>query len=299
LILFSWITRPVTNVLNFSATRLVRLLGVKGSIKELEGMHSPEEIVMLVKKSGESGYLAAQDVELIEGVFEFSEKSAREVMTPRTEILALPIDATTEQVLDLVTESGRSRYPVYRDTIDDIVGIVLAKQILVALRQQGEIRLADLMREPLFVPRTREVEDVLADMKRIKFHMAIVLGEYGGTDGIVTMEDLLEEIVGEIYDEYDEDEDNTLPDAGADSITVTGENEIEDLNKRFELAICSEHYQTIGGFMFGELGRLPMVGDRINVGGLTMEVLGMDGRKIDSLRISPVQSPDLKTPSPS
>ncbi len=299
LILFSWITRPVTNVLNFSATRLVRLLGVKGSVEELEGMHSPEEIVMLVKKSGESGYLAAPDVELIEGVFEFSEKSAREVMTPRTEILALPIDATTEQVLDLVTESGRSRYPVYRDTIDDIVGIVLVKQMLVALRQQGEIRLADLMREPLFVPRTREVEHILADMKRIKFHMAIVLGEYGGTDGIVTMEDLLEEIVGEIYDEYDEDEDDTPPDAGADSITVTGETEIEDLNKQFEVAMCSEHYQTIGGFMFGELGRLPMVGDRIHVEGLTLEVLGMDGRKIDSLRISPVQSPDPKVPSPS
>ena len=221
-------------------------------------------------------------------------------MTPRTDIIALPIDATTEQILDLVTQSGRSRYPVYSETIDDIVGIVLAKQMLVALRQNGELRLANLMREPMFVPRTREVEDVLADMKRIKLHMAIVLGEYGGTEGIVTMEDLLEEIVGEIYDEYDEDDaDDDLPETGEDGITVQGDAEIADLNRQFQFDIGDEYYQTIGGMVFGQIGRLPVVGDRIVVGGITMEVLGMDGRRIDKLKIFPVQSSDAGVPSPS
>ena len=284
LIFFSWITRPVTNFLNFGSNRLVRLMGIKGSVEELETIHSPQEIVMLVKQSQESGQLDQQDVELIEGVFEFSDKSAREVMTPRTEIVALPVGATTEQVLDRVTESGRSRYPVYRESIDDIVGIVLVKQILGALHQQGEVRLSDLMREPHFVPRTREVEDILADMKRIKLHMAIVLDEYGGTAGLVTMEDLIEEIVGEIYDEYDQQDDN-FPAAQADGITVTGETEIDALNRAYEYEVSDDDYQTIGGLVFGRLGRLPVVGDRIAVAGLTIEVLGMEGRKIDRLKI--------------
>ncbi|UCG86669.1 MAG: HlyC/CorC family transporter [Gemmatimonadota bacterium] len=284
LISFSWITRPVTNFLNFSSNRLVRLLGIKGSVEELEGIHSPEEIVMLVKQSLKSGQLEHHDVEMIEGVFEFTEKSVRAVMTPRTDVIALPIDATREEILDLVAATGRSRYPVYRKSLDDIAGIVLVKQLLGAVRPGGEVRLADIMREPLFVPRTREIEDVLADMKRAKLHMAVVLDEYGGTAGIVTMEDLIEEIVGEIYDEYDEDD--IRPDSAADATTVPGTTELAELSKRFGWEMSTTEYQTIGGFVFGRLGRLPKVGDSIRVAGLTIEVLVMDGRRVDTVKIS-------------
>ncbi len=298
LILFSWITRPVTNVLNFSSNRLVRLLGIKGSVEELESIHSPEEIVMLVKQNIESGPLEEHDVEMIEGVFEFTEKNVRAVMTPRTEVVALRVDATKDEILDLVAAAGRSRYPVYRDSLDDIIGIVLVKQILGALRSGGEVRLSDIMREPLFVPRTREVEDVLADMKRLKLHMAIVLDEYGGTAGIVTMEDLIEEIVGEIYDEYDRDE--AWPPTTAQGTTLPGTTALTELNKRFGCDITSTDYQTVGGFVFGLLGRLPKTGDSIRVADLTIEVLAMDGRRVDSVRISAVpksESPPDSTPA--
>jgi len=289
LIVFSLITRPVTNFLNFSSNRLVRLLGIKGSVDELEGIHSPEEIVMLVKQSTESGPLEEHDVEMIEGVFEFTEKNVRAVMTPRTDVIALRVDATTDEILDLVAGAGRSRYPVYRESLDDIVGIVLVKQMLGALRSGGEVRLADIMREPLFVPRTREVEDVLADMKHLKLHMAIVLDEYGGTAGIVTMEDLIEEIVGEIYDEYDRDD--TRPPVAADGTTLPGTTGLAEINKRFGCELTSDDYQTIGGLVFGRLGRLPKVGDSINLAELTIEVLAMDGRRVDRVKISGATPP--------
>src|SRR5919198_2286343 len=204
LIFFSWITRPFTDLLNWSAGRVVRLLGLKGTTAELEQIHSPDELRMLVEQSRKRGKLDADDARLLQGVFEFSEKSAREVMTPRTEMVALPADLTLEQAADQVAVAGRSRYPVYGGAFDDILGVVHAKDILAGVRSARGGGLRQVMRPAMFVPGTREVEDVLADMKRQKSHLAIVLDEFGGTAGLVTMEDLLEEIVGPIYDEYDQ-----------------------------------------------------------------------------------------------
>src|SRR5947207_2112416 len=197
LILFSWITRPLTDTLNWSAGRVVRLLGLKGTAAELDRIHSPEEIRMLVEQSRQRGKLDADDARLLQGVFEFSEKTAREVMTPRTEMVALPADLTLEEAADQVAVAGRSRYPVYGESLDDILGIVHAKDILAGLRSAKGGSLRAVLRPAVFVPGTREVEDVLADMKRQKIHLAIVLDEFGGTAGLVTMEDLLEEIVGQ------------------------------------------------------------------------------------------------------
>jgi len=285
LIFFSLITRPLTNSLNWASSRLVRLLGITGSPDELENIHSPEEIVMLVKQTHESGRLDDHDVRMIEGVFEFTEKNAREVMTPRTEVIGLPADLRIAQALDRIADAGRSRYPVYQDSLDDVVGIVHVKQVLSAVRHDPGDKVSSLMRAPLFVPGSREVEDVLADMQRLKTHMAIVLDEYGGTDGVVTMEDLIEEIVGEIYDEYDKAE--LGPTTGADFITVPGDMEIVDLNKRYGFSINDEDYQTIGGFIFGQLGRLPRTGDRVQSDRLTLEVLDMDARRVEKVKLIP------------
>src|SRR5207253_4548121 len=203
LIFFSWITRPFTDLLNWSAGRVGRLLGLTGTTAELEQIHSPEELRMLVEQSRKRGKLDADDARLLQGVFEFSEKTAREVMTPRTEMVALPADLSLEQAADQVAVAGRSRYPVYGESLDDILGVVHAKDILAGLRSAKGGTVRTVFRPAMFVPGTREVEDVLADMKRQKIHLAIVLDEFGGTAGLVTMEDLLEEIVGQIDDEYD------------------------------------------------------------------------------------------------
>ena len=284
LLAFAWVASPFTNLLNKSSQVVLRAMGQKAANPE-ENVHSPEELRMLVEQSQEVGVLQAQDADMLEGVFEFSEKNAREVMTPRTDIDALSIDATLDETLALVEESGRSRYPVYEESIDNIIGLVLAKDLIPILRSPpAEFSLRSIMRPVHVVPGSREVEEVLADFKRLKEHMAIVLDEYGGTAGLVTMEDLLEEIVGEILDEYDEPPELPERETG-DLVIVPGNTNIGELNERFGLAVPDDDYTTIGGYVSGALGRLPMVGDRMTAGGAVFTVRAMDGRRVDSLAV--------------
>jgi CBS domain containing-hemolysin-like protein len=284
---FSWVMAGPIWLLNGTANWLLRVFGIDPP-GEHERLHSPEEIRILVEQSTEGGSLLTQDARLLEGVFEFSEKTAQEVMTPRTRMEALASDMTVEAAADEVAELGRSRYPVYTESLDEIVGVVHAKDILAALRQRPDALVKDVMREPFFVPATREVEDVLTDMKRLKSHLAVVLDEYGGTAGLVTMEDLLEEIVGDIFDEYDASE-ALRPADGAP--VLDGAMTVADFNERFETTLDDTDYNTLGGFVFGELGRLPRRGDRVIVEGKTLEVVEMDGRRVKSLRL--VEAPGV------
>src|SRR6266568_1650395 len=289
LILFSWITRPFTDLLNWSANGIVRLMGIKSTTPEHDRVHSPEEIRMLVQQSRKTGGLGAADARMLEGVFEFSEKNARDVMTPRTDIVALPAGVSLAEAADAVAAAGRSRYPVYGESLDDIVGTVHAKDILSGLRAATAATVKEIARPAFFVPGTREVEDVLTDMKRQKVHLAIVLDEFGGTAGLVTMEDLLEEIVGPIYDEYDRPPAGAPAPKGAAGAggtpLIDGGTEIRDVNRQFGLNLDDADYTTIGGLLFGTLGRLPKVGDRITVGGAAFEIVEMDGRRVGKTRV--------------
>lgn len=280
---FTWLMHYPIVVLNGTANRLLRLVGVNPP-SDHHRLHSPEEIRMLVEQSGEGGSLGEENARLLEGVFEFSEKTAEEVMTPRTEMISLEADLTVEDAADLVAAAGRSRYPVYTESLDEIVGVVLAKDILRALRQQPGLTLKRISRQPLFVPGTRDVEDVLADMKRLKTHLAVVLDEYGGTAGLVTMEDLLEEIVGDILDEYDpvERAAHELEDGSA---TLDGSTAISDFNDQFEAELDDADYTTLGGYLFGQLGRLPKEGDRVVVGRHLFEITAMAGRRVDRIKV--------------
>jgi CBS domain containing-hemolysin-like protein len=281
LIGFGWIMAWPIALLNGTANRLLRLMGISPP-GEHERLHSPEEIRMLVEQSTEGGSMLKEDARLLEGVFEFSEKTAQEVMTPRTQMIALEANMTVEDAADEVAVARRSRYPVYIESLDEIVGVVHAKDILTALRARPRETVRAIMRPPLFVPGTREVEDVLADMKRLKSHLAVVLDEYGGTAGLVTMEDLIEEIVGPIYDEYDP-QDRPAPGDGA--AQLDGAMPITEFNSRHDAALDDADYTTLGGYVFGQLGRLPRPGDRVTVGPHTFEVVDMDGRRVRSLRL--------------
>ncbi|HET7789559.1 MAG TPA: hemolysin family protein [Gemmatimonadales bacterium] len=282
LMLFTTATNPFIWLLNSSATGIVKLFGGRAP-SERERVHSPEEIKMLVEQSRKTGSLDALDARFIAGVFEFSEKTAREVMTPRTRMVALADGLSVEAAADEVARAGRSRYPVYRESLDDIVGTVHAKEILRALRGEPGRTVAALLRPALFVPGTREVEDVLADMKRQKVHLAIVLDEFGGTAGLVTMEDLLEEIVGQIYDEYDRPE--SAPAAAGAAPTFAGAAELRDVSQALSLELLDPDYTTIGGYLFGRLGRLPKVGDQIPVPGAVFEVVEMEGRRVGRVKL--------------
>jgi CBS domain containing-hemolysin-like protein len=217
---------------------------------------------MRVEQSEEGGAIEEHDAALLDAVFEFSEKNAREVMTPRTEIVAIDATATLEDIIELVSESGLSRYPVYEETIDDIIGIILAKDLIPILAHRpAEFTLRPLMRPVYFIPGSREVEDVLADFKRRKEHMAIVLDEYD---------------VGEEVDVRTTSNGETI---------ISGATSISEFNEEFGTSIPEEDYTTVGGYVFGALGRLPVAGDRLASGDVTFVVREMDGRKIDSLAV--------------
>jgi CBS domain containing-hemolysin-like protein len=291
---FAWVMALPIKILNGIATWTLRLFGLK-SPGEQEQVHSPEELRILVEQSEEWGSLGSQNARMLEGVFEFSEKTAEEVMTPRTDVVAIPADATVEAAADVVAESERSRYPVYNETLDEIAGIVHAKDILRGIRQTPGAKVSTMVRPPLFVPGTREVEDVLTDMKRLKTHMAVVLDEYGGTAGVVTMEDLLEEIVGPIVDEFDAAERHAASPAG--TVLLDGAMPISEFNSEYDETLSDADYTTIGGWIFGQLGRLPRVGDRLGVGSHVFEVVEMEGRRVKRVRLLPAEAPKPAVPS--
>ena len=288
LMLFAWGIAPFTLLLTRSSQPLSNRVGRPMNAQE-DAMHFPGELRQLVERAEAGGAIPPEDAELLEGVFEFSEKNAREVMTPRTDIVALRADASLEETMTVVDESGLSRFPVYEDSIDNIVGIVLAKDLIPALRADGaheRFSLRQVLRPAHFIPGTKEVEEVLADFKRLKEHMAIVLDEYGGTAGVVTMEDLLEEIVGEILDEYDERQEPAQARGG--EVLVTGDLNIGELNERLGLAVPEEEFSTIGGYIFGTIGRVPRVGDRVTVGGATFTVRAVEGRRAEQIAVKAV-----------
>ena len=256
LVLFTTATNPFIWLLNASATGLLRTFKLR-PVTERERVHSPEEIMMLVEQSQKTGKLGAQDARMIEGVFEFSEKNARDVMTPRTQMVALPADLSLDAAADRVAQAGRSRYPVYGESLDDIVGTVHAKEILRGLRAGGVGGVKSVLRAPLFVPGSREIEDVLADMKRQKVHLAIVLDEY--------------------------DRPAESPAAGAAPV-LDGATEIKDVNAAYGLQLPAADYNTVGGLVFGTLGRLPKPGDRVTVGAASFEVVEMAGRRVAKVR---------------
>jgi putative hemolysin len=277
LMAFAWVMALPIWILNNTAGAILRLFGVKRSDGH-DRLHSPEEIRLLVEQSQEAGSLQKQDARLLEGVFEFTE----EVMTPRTEMVALDADLPVGEAADRVAEARRSRYPVFAESLDDIVGVVHAKDILSALRNTPGAVLRTIMRPPLFVPGTREVEDVLADMKKLKVHLAVVLDEYGGTAGLVTMEDLLEEIVGPIFDEYDRPDHAPVDEGGT---VIDGSMTISQFNTEYDAALDDTSYTTVGGLLFGQLGRLPKMGDLVKVGGFDFEIRSMAGRRVDRVRV--------------
>ncbi|MCZ2108036.1 MAG: hemolysin family protein [Dehalococcoidia bacterium] len=243
------------------------------------------DILSLVEHEEATGGVEEQEQRMIRGIIGLDDQTAREIMVPRIDIAAVDIEGTMADVAAIVNERGYSRVPIYRETIDDIVGIVYAKDVLRAITSGGrERRLQDLSREPFFIPESKKLDELLTEMQAMRMHLAIVVDEYGGTAGLVTIEDLLEEIVGEIEDEYD---------VAKPSMEVISEEEVvldagmptDVLNDLFNYEVDSDDFDTVGGFLIHQLGRLPSVGDEVRVDGLAIRVLSMSGRRVRRLRI--------------
>jgi CBS domain containing-hemolysin-like protein len=283
LIIFSKLLSPFITVLNGSAHLLLRLFGLRAPT-ELERIHRPEEIEILLMQTFEHGLLAEEPVEMIRGVFDLSEITAGEVMTPRINVAAVPTSATVDEVADLIFSRGHSRIPVYEDSIDQIVGMLLDRDIWQAQRE-GRESTAELIRPLFFVPDSKPIEGLLYEMQRQRSHMAVVVDEFGGTAGIVTIEDLVEEIVGEIQDE-DEVEAPEIEETPSGEILLNGSFPVYELNERFRLKLPEQDYTTIAGYVLGRLGRIARAGDEVTFPGGRLRVLKMDGRRIDRLALS-------------
>mgnify|MGYP000657416649 CR=1 FL=1 len=281
LVVFSRLMMPLIYVFNGAGNLVLKLFGVT-PVSELHSIHSPEELRLLVMQSHAHGALDESDRAMLAGVFDFHNKTAVDVMRPRTEIVALDVTATTEEVWETVRTERYSRYPVYRESLDDVVGVFLAKDLW--LHPAGEeFSLEKSLREALYIPDSRPAERVLDDLRRTRAHMAVVLDEYGGTAGIVTMEDLIEEVIGDISDEYDLAARDSFEQDGV--LELAGSMSLIDVRSDHGLDIPEGDYSTLGGYAFATLGRLPRVGDRVGFPGGELEIVAMDGRRVAGLRV--------------
>lgn len=281
LMAFSKVMSPFIWLLNGAANALLRLGGIR-PMSEAHHAHSPEEIRLLVMQARGAGTLNEADSAMLAGIFDFSAKHVRDVMRPRTEIVALPLEASEREVREVVKRERYSRFPVYDESLDDIVGVFLSKDLW--LRDESRpFVLRELLRDPLLVPASRSAERVLDDLRRTRAQMAVVLDEFGGTAGIVTMEDLIEEVVGDIADEYDM--------ASRDAVEVDGILELAgtlslvDVRSDHRIPIPEGEWSTLGGYVFARLGRIPVLGDRAAYPGGELEVIAMDKRRVAAVRV--------------
>jgi CBS domain containing-hemolysin-like protein len=278
---FAQAMTPFIWVLNGTANALLKLIGLR-PVEDSARVHSPEELRLLVMQTSAHGLLDESDRAMLAGVFDFHFKKARDVMRPRTEIVAISANASEAEVWDAIRRERYSRYPVYGESLDDVIGVFLAKDLWLHDRSKP-FNLRELLRDPLLVPDSRPAERVLEDLRRTRAHMAIVLDEYGGTSGILTMEDLVEEVVGDIADEYDLATRSSMMSDGV--LELAGSMSLIDVRSDHSIPIPEGSWSTLGGYVFSRLGRLPRIGDRVKFPGGELEVVAMDGRRVAAVRV--------------
>lgn len=276
--------KPVVWLLNHAANFILRLLGIQ-QVTESERINSEEELRMLIAEGRKSGAIDQTEHQLIEKIFEFNDKQASEIMVPRNHMIAININDSRDKIFQIVTEEGFSRIPVYKDTIDNIVGIIYSKDLISAAEHKELITLNDIIRPAFFVSSTKQIGNLLKEMQRNKVHMAIVVDEYGGVEGLVTIEDIVEEIVGEIQDEYDVEAQDVVAEKSGVYL-VNPIISIEDFNKKFGTAIPEDpDYQTLNGFLQKVTGHIPEVYERIDYKGMSFVITKKTGNRILQVRV--------------
>jgi putative hemolysin len=287
--------KPLIWILQRSSELILRALGLQPPGGEVD-VYSEAELKMLLSRSTEEGQLEQQEQEMLYKVFDFADKEVSTVMVPRPEVVALSIDLPPEEALAAVIESPYTRYPVYRSSLDEVVGILHVRDLFSALNDRGiaGVELEQLLRPAHIVPETKDLAALLTEFRRANQHMAIVVDEYGDLEGIVTLEDLLEEIVGEIEDEFDLP-DESVERLGDGRMRIDGTFPIDDFNEQFGTALPIEDYHTVGGFVFGLLGRAPERGDEVEHDGCRFKVLAVEGSRIERIEVElPPQEPDAE-----
>jgi CBS domain containing-hemolysin-like protein len=284
--------RPVVWGLRISTTAVLRLFGLEEPGAEREPL-SEAELRMLLSRSSQEGEIEHEEQQMIDKVFVFGDKDAADVMVPRPEVVAVSITLPPEQALASVLESPYTRYPVYRETLDDIIGVLHVRDLFSAMHERGlaSVKLEELLRPAYVVPETKDLASLLQDFRRTNNHFAVVVDEYGGMAGICTLEDLIEEIVGEIEDEFDVAEEQ-IEQIDDDTYRLDGMYPIDEFNARFGTDLPDEDFHTVGGYVFGRLGRAPEVGDTVQEGPMQFDVLEVEGSRIEKMSVTFTSRPE-------
>src|SRR3954470_6540626 len=280
---FFALTAPLIWILRKSTDAVLHVLGLEPPGAERDPL-SEAELRMLLSRSSAEGEIEHEEQQMIDKVFIFGDKEAADVMVPRPEVVAVSITLPPEQALASVLASPYTRYPVYRETLDDVVGVLHVRDLFSAMHERGlaSVKLEELLRPAYVVPETKDLAALLQEFRRTNTHFAVVVDEYGGMAGICTLEDLIEEIVGEIEDEFDVAEVQ-IEQIDDDTYRLDGMFPIDRFNERFHTDLPDEDFHTVGGFVFGQLGRAPEVGDDVSFDGLQFDVLEVDGSRIEKM----------------
>lgn len=285
----SVIFKPLLIVLTKITNIVIKGLG--GEVLKNGPFVTEEEIRSLVDVGEEEGILQYQEKEMIQNIFEIDDLEVGEVMLPRIDMIALESESTIKEALDLIIDCGHSRIPVYKENIDDIIGVLYAKDLLpfsLFKYDSEELReksITELMRPAYYVPETKKANLLLKELQLKQTHMAIVLDEYGGTEGLVTIEDILEQIVGDIFDEYDNEVDSVSK-IDEDTYEIQADISLEEINERFNLDLPEEDFDSLGGYIFNTLGRVPVIGDKLEQKYMTMEVATLLNRRVTSVKLT-------------
>ncbi len=272
-----WVLGPVVRLMLYLSALITRPLAGRPLPFVTE-----EEIKTLVDAGEEGGVLEEEEKEMIYSIFEIGDTMAREIMVPRIDVLALDVETPMPQAMEAALSAGHSRIPVYQGNIDNIVGLLYAKDLLRAGRDAGQLR--DLLRPAHFVPETKKVDELLAELQQKRIHLAVVVDEYGGTAGIVTLEDIVEEIVGEIRDEYDVDEESLFERVREGEYIFDARIDLDEVNELLELQLPSGDSDSLGGYIYGQLGHVPAPGEHVANDHVAFEVLSVTGRRIRKVR---------------
>lgn len=289
--IFSTVFKWFIDMLDWATKLILRLFGLK-LVGEHSLIYTVDELKQMISESEEGGVLEPPEREMLESVFDFGDLLVRQVMLPRTEVIAIEADTKLEDIIATVIQHSYTKLPVYEDDLDQVIGILHVKDVLRVMNQPDcqATSARELARETLYIPETLPVNELLHQFRHNRQHIAIVLDEYGGTAGLVTLEDLLEEIVGEVSDQFDVDspEIESLPDG---SVLIDGLTLIETVNQQLNLNLSDPHYDTIAGYFLGKLGHIPSIGDGIDSGGVHLQVQSMDGLRIAQLKLLRLNDP--------
>lgn len=288
--LYIKIISPLVFIFNHLSNMLIRLTG--GKVGSTPQFLTEEEMKSMISIGEEEGAIEKEEKKMLHNVFEFGDKSVSEAMVPRTEVAAIPEDAVVADVLDLVNEKGYSRYPVIRENVDNIIGMLYVKDILRKMAKEEvtpQTKITGLVRDAYYIPESKMVTSLLDDMQKNKFQIAVVIDEYGGTAGIITLEDMIEEIVGGLQDEFEAIEaEKEVEIVDESTFVVSGSTSIDEINSLVGLQLDSEEFNTIGGFLFGLFGHLPKVGEQVKFRNVRLLILEMDGKKIEKIKITKI-----------